>query len=172
MRWSKVRKLVEESFADSVRDRVKVHVTNADPRGVPWQDTCKRGWISVDGVVVAQIEPHYLRRLTLSLPRRGAGREVMLIVEARPEQTVPPGAVAGAFLDFTEACWEYLHSNLNESLNSGDPFISSLAVLNAKVGRQRLQRLSALDLHSLTRWMLDFGMDAERDARLRTPVQR
>lgn len=167
-----MRKLVEESFADSVRGRVKVHVTNADPRGVPWQDTCNRGWISVDGVVVAQIEPHYLRRLTLSLPRRGASREVILIVEARPEQTMPSGAVAGAFLDFPEACWEYLHSNLNKSLHSGDPFVSSLAVLNAKVGRQRLQRLSTFELHSLTRWMLDFRMDAERDARPRTPVER
>ena len=167
-----MRKLVEESFADSVRDRVKVHVTNADPRGVPFQDSCTRGWISVDGGVVAQIEPHYLRRLTLSLPRRGAGREVILIVEARPEQTVPSVAVAGAFLDFTEACLEDLHSNINESLHSSDPFISSLAVLNAKVGRQRLRRLLTLDLHPLTRWMLDFRMDAERDARLRTPAGR
>jgi hypothetical protein len=165
MRWSKVRKLVEESFADSVRGRVRVHVTNADPRGVPWQDTCKRGWISVDGVVVAQIEPHSLRKLTLSLPRRGASRDVILIVEPRPEQRVPSGAVIGAFLDFPDACWEYLHTNLNESLHSSDPFVSSLAVLNAKVGRQRLRRLSTLDLHSLTRWMLDFRMDAERDAR-------
>jgi hypothetical protein len=113
---------------------------------------------------VAQIEPHSLRKLTLSLPRRGAGREVILIVDARPEQSMPSGAVTGAFLDFPEACWEYLHSNLNESLHSSDPFVSSLAVLNAKVGRQRLQRLSTLDLHSLTRWMLDFRMDAERDA--------
>jgi hypothetical protein len=111
-----------------------VHVTNADPRGVPWQDKCTRGWISVDGIVVAQIEPHYLRKLTLSLPRRGAGREVILIVQARPEQTLPSGAAAGEFLDFPEACWKYLHSNLNESLHSVDPFISSLAVLNAKVG--------------------------------------
>lgn len=163
-----MRKLVEESFADSVRDRVKVHVTNADPRGVPWLDTCKRGWISVDGVVVAQIEPHSLRRLTLSLPRRGTSREAILIVDARPEQTMPSGAVAGAFLDLAEACWEYLHSNLNESLHSGDPFVSSLAVLNAKVGRQRLQRLSTLDLHPLTRWMLNFRMDGERVARLGT----
>ena len=115
--------------------------------------------------LVVQIEPHYLRKLTLSLPRRGASREIISIVHARPEQTMPSGAVAGEFLDFPEACWEYLHSNLNESLHSGDPFLSSLAVLNAKVGRQRLQRLSTLDLHALTRWMLDFRMDAERDAR-------
>ena len=49
MRWSKVRKLVKETFADSVRDRVDVNMTNDDAHGTSWQNTCKRGWISVDG---------------------------------------------------------------------------------------------------------------------------
>ena len=169
MRWTKVRKLVQESFADSVRDRVDVHVTNADPRGTSWQDTCTQGWISLDGEVVAHIDPHSLRKLTLSLPsadKSNADRQVILIVQPRTEQKVPPGAEVGAFLDFPKACWEYLHSNLNESLHSPDPFLSSLAVLNAKVGRQRLQRMSTWDLHPLTRAMVDFRMGAERDARI------
>jgi hypothetical protein len=170
MRWTKVRKLIREGFADSVRDRVDVRVTNADPRGTPWQDTCKEGSISVDGTVVAHIDPHRLRKLTLSLPvteTRTGDRRVVLIVEPRTGQKVPPGAVVGEFLDFPQACWEYLHSNLNESLRSSDPFISSLAVLNAKVGRQRLQRMAARDLHPLTRAILDFRIEAERDVRSR-----
>jgi len=170
MRWTKVRKLVQESFTDSVRDRLSVHVTNADPRGVRAQDRCKQGWISVDGRVVAHIEPHHLRKLTLSLPVGGkhdAGRRVMLIVEPRTGQKVPPGAVVGAFLDFPQACWEYLHSNLNESLRSSDPFVSSLAVLNTKTGLQRLRRMSMWDLHPLTRAMLDFRIEAERNTRSR-----
>jgi hypothetical protein len=163
MRWSKVRKLVKESFADSVRDRVDVNVTNADPRGTPWSDTCAEGWIRVDGEVVAHSDPHYMRTLTVALPRSRRGRKVLVIVQPRPEQNVPPGAEAGAFLDFPQACWEYLQSNLNESLHSADPFISSLAVLNAKVGRTRLQRASTWDLHPLTRAMLDFRLHAERE---------
>jgi hypothetical protein len=161
--------LVQESFADSVRDRVSVHVTNADPRGVRWQDRCKQGWISVDGAVVAHIDPHGLRKLTLSLPVPGKNtehRRVMLIVQPRPGQKVPSGAEVGTFLDFPEACWEYLHSNLNESLHSSDPFVSSLAVLNAKVGRQRLHRMSTWNLHPLTRAMLDFRIEAEQDVRV------
>ena len=67
-------------------------------------------------------------------------------------------------MDFPNACWEYLHSNLNESLHNPDPFVSSLAVLNAKVGRTRLQRASTWDLHPLTRAMLDFRMTAEKDS--------
>jgi hypothetical protein len=127
----------------------------------------------VDGKVVAHIDPHSLRKLTLSLPFPGNGnadRQVILIVQPRTGQKVPSGAEVGAFLDFPQACWEYLHSNLNESLRSRDPFVSSLAVLNAKVGRQRLRRLSTSDLHPLTRAMLDFRMDAEREAHPRASV--
>ena len=167
MRWSKVRKLVRESFADSLRDRVDVRVTNASPRGAPWRDACHQGWITVDREVVAHLDPHHLRKLTLTLPitgDRSADRHVSLIVQPRPRQAVPSGAQVGAFLDFSPACWEYLHSNLNESLQSEDPFISSLAVLNAKVGRQRLERASMRNLHPLTRAMLDFRLEAERDA--------
>jgi hypothetical protein len=158
MRWSKVRKLVRESFADAVRDRVDVRVTNADPRGVSFQDRCKQGSITVDGRVVAHIDPHRLRRLTLSLPigRSDVEPRILLIVEPyREEQKLPAGAQRGTFMEFPDACWEYLHSSLDESLRSADPFISSLAVLNAKVGRQRLRRMS--------NWV-EFRLAAETEA--------
>jgi hypothetical protein len=166
MRWTKVRKLVHESFAQSVRERVRVDVNNADPRGTSWQDTCKQGWIYVDGHVVAHVNPHWLRTLTLSLPatRARGRRKVVVIVEPRPEQEVPPGAEAGTFMDFPDACWEYLHSDLNAALRSADPFVASLAVLSSRVGLQRLRRLSVQKLHPLTRSILEFRMDAERDA--------
>ncbi len=170
MRWTRVRKLIREGFADSVRDRVDLRVTNADPRGTSRRDTCNEGWISVDGTVVAHIDPHRLRKLTLTIPapHGGAGeRQVVLIVEPRQEQKVPAGAEVGEFLDVPQACWEYLHSNLSKSLLSSDPFISSLAVLNAKVGRQRLRRMATRNLHPLTRAMLNFRLEAERDARSR-----
>lgn len=68
-------------------------------------------------------------------------------------------------MDFPDACWQYLNSNLNDSLNSADPFVSSLAVLNAKVGMQRLKRLAAKSLHPLTRGILEFRMTAENEQR-------
>jgi len=70
---------------------------------------------------------------------------------------------------FPEACWQYLHSGINDSLQSPDPFVSSLAMLNTKVGRTRLQRASTWDLHPLTRAMLEFRLQAEREARADDP---
>ncbi len=94
------------------------------------------------------------------------------MVEPREGQNVPAGSIVGAFLDFPDACWQYLQSTLNESLTNADPFVSSLAVLNAKVGQQRLRRMATWDLHPLTRAMLDFRMQAERDARRRDGAER
>jgi hypothetical protein len=167
MRWTKVRKLVHDSFADSVRGRVKVNVTNADPRGTPWADTCTRGWISVDRRVIARVDPHHLRRLSLWLPRTNEGsQQTMLLVEPyHPRQEIPAGAQAGTFMDLQDACWQYLHSSLNDSLHSPDPFVSSLAVLNAKVGRTRLERALTWELHPLTGALLHFRLEAEKAAR-------
>jgi hypothetical protein len=151
MRWSKLRKLVQESFADSVRGRVRIDVTNAHPRGASWRCSCNRGWISIDGNVVAHVDPH-LGKLTLSLPRDQG---------VRGQQSYRSR--------FPEACWQYLHSGINDSLQSPDPFVSSLAMLNTKVGRTRLQRASTWDLHPLTRAMLEFRLQAEREARADDP---
>jgi hypothetical protein len=167
MRWSKVRKLVHDSFADSVRGRVNVTVTNADRRGTPWQDACNMGWISVDGSVVANMNPHQLRRLSISLPivKDGTQEQKLFIVHPYGDEEIPDDAQSGTFMDFPQACWQYLHSSLKDSLESPDPFVSSLAVLNAKVGRTRLERARARELHPLTRAMLEFRLQAELEAR-------
>src|ERR1044072_4954234 len=48
MRWSKLKKLVEGSFAESVRGRVHVYSTR-------YQCSCGRGWITVDGEELAEL---------------------------------------------------------------------------------------------------------------------
>ncbi len=124
-----------------------------------------QGWISVDGKVIAHIYPHSLRKLTLSLPETNEGRherKTLEIVQPRSDQKIPAGAEVGTFMDFPQACWQYLHESVNESLHSSDPLVSALAMLNGKVGNTRLQRALAWDLHPLTRAMLDFRLDAER----------
>ncbi|MEX0683206.1 MAG: hypothetical protein WD904_11445 [Dehalococcoidia bacterium] len=120
--------------------------------------------------MVANLEFHLFGELTLSLPadeNDAKRRKILVFSEAIPGQKVRQGAQAGTFMQLTEACWKYLHSNLNESLESPDPFVSSLAVLNAKVGLTRLRRVSGRDLHPLTRAMLDFRLQAELAAHSR-----
>ena len=148
MRWTKVRKLVHDSFADSVRGRVKVNITNL-PRAP--HSRSRQGWITVDGMTVAHAGT---QTVTLSLP---------IAHETQPPQVVTLDNIPWdpMFGELQNSCWQYLQSSLNDSLRSSDPFVSSLAVLNGKVGRTRLRRALTWELHPLTRAMLNFRLEAE-----------
>jgi hypothetical protein len=159
MRWSKVRKLVEESFADSVRGRVTVHGTTYSSYTAC---TCGRGWIAVDGQDVADMQS-LLQWPTYQGQGRATnewGHPVIEPSERHVGCLVEPGEFTRAQL--FEACFQYIHSNPHESLRSDNPLIRSLAVLNARVGKNRLRSLSeAHDLHPLTRFLLEFRMECE-----------
>lgn len=162
MRWSKVRKLVEESFADSVRGRVTIHVTNADPRGTSRQETCKRSWIRIDGETVADLDRH-ANVLTLRTPGAGGSRiERRGLVHPFTRESRNPSET-DKILDLTQAAWAYHQSNVSAALSSPDPFVQSLAILSSRVGRQRLRRLEQMALHPLPRLVLRFRLKAERD---------
>jgi hypothetical protein len=73
---------------------------------------------------------------------------------------VEPGEFTRAQL--FEACFHYVHSNPHECLTNDNPLIRSLAVLHAKVGKARLKSVAETDdLHPLTRFLLEFRMEAE-----------
>jgi hypothetical protein len=151
MRWSKVRKLVEESFAESVRGRVTVHVANY-PRIRSRHCDCSYGWIAIDGKPFVHTDTHLAYKLVRS--------NVYLTTDAGYEQSSElPVRLPG---DLSDACWEYLHSSVSNSLASPNPLIASLAVLSGRVGKQRLRRMLHAKLHPLTRALLEFRMQAEK----------
>lgn len=164
MRWSKVRKLVEESFAPSVRGRVTIHSTNGKQKGVAFRCPCGWGWISIDGKPIA----HFITHASYDIygtPYHETTGSAWKVHPAVADEERAPGQLVevGEFsrFDLHEACWRYLHSSLNESIASPNPFIQSLAVLNARVGKHRLRRISLTHLHPLTRALLQFRMGAE-----------
>lgn len=73
--------------------------------------------------------------------------------------------------DLHIACWDYLHQSIKDSLASENPFIKSLAVLNAKVGKGGLSEIAKQNLHPLTRALSDFRIDAERELRSKREIE-
>lgn len=159
MRWSKVRKLVEESFAESVRGRVMVHST---------RNICDCGYarIEVDGKPLAIFDTVVSLGRFRSQYHEASNVDPRIAHAAIRDDERTTGALVepGEFSrqDFYMACWEYLDSSVNDSLASANPLIVSLAVLNARVGKQRLRRMSGTKLHPLTRALLEFRVEAER----------
>lgn len=157
MRWSKLKKIVEDSFAESVRGRVHIHSTR-------YRCSCGRGWITVDGNEVADLNTELsgrkYRAIYHETTRTTCARHPPVADDERtPGSLVEPGEFSR--FDLHEACWQYAHSSVDESLRSDNPLVASLAVLSSKVGKTRLLRMRARKLHPLTRALLDFRMRTE-----------
>ena len=161
MKWSKVKKLVEATFADSVRDRVHVYTT-------AYQCSCGRAWITIDGKEIAD-----LSTLVTGMKYQCVYHESTITNcvthPAVPDKERVPGHLVepGEFsrFDLHEACWHYLNDiSLNDALVSINPLIVSLAVLNGKVGKNRLKKLFEQKQHPLTRRLLEFRLEAEEIA--------
>lgn len=167
MRWSKVRKLVEESVAPSVSGRVRLFSTH-------YSCSCGYGSIVADGRQVAEFNTllHFADvEWVADDERPGWVREV--VPPIRPEERRKhPVLVPREFsrFDLHKACWRLLHMNPRAALAEADPILAALAALHRKVGMGQLRRLRGQELHPLVRWAVEFRLDAEREARRLVPV--
>jgi hypothetical protein len=158
MRWSKLKKLVEDTFAENVKGRVHIYSTH-------YQCSCGRGWITVDGKELVDLSTMlsgliYRCQYHEATNTDCATHPAVPDNERKPDNLVEPGEFSR--FDLHEACWDYIHSSVNDSLSSHNPLIVSLAVLNAKVGKGRLERTASRRLHPLTRALLEIRLAAER----------
>lgn len=157
MKWSKLKQRVEESFAPSVRGRVRLYSTR-------YQCSCGRGWITVDGQEIADLSTrasalkygaYYHENTSTPCKRHPA----VLDNQRTPGTLVEKGEFSR--FDLHRACWELVHNNVRDSLKSKNPLIVAMAILHEKVGKQTLQRMSQKQLHPLSRALLEFRMQAE-----------
>lgn len=167
MRWSKVKKLVENSFAESVKGRVKVYSTH-------YQCSCGRGWITVDGeelvdfstMLSGSVYGYIYHETTNTI----CAKHSAVKDEDRTEGNLIEDGEFSRF-DLHNACWDYLHQSIKDPLESENPLIKSLAVLNAKVGKGRLVKIAEQNLHPLTRALLDFRLKAEKELRYKREIE-
>lgn len=160
MRWSKVKKLVEDSFAESVKGRVKVYSTHYS------LCTCGRGWITVDKKELVNLCTELSRNKYRAVFHESsnvscAAHSGVLNEERTPNKLVEEGEFSR--FDLHIACWNFLHQSIKDSLESENPLIKSLAVLNTRVGKCKLKKIAEQELHPLTRALLDFRVKAEAE---------
>lgn len=168
MKWSKLRKLVEDTFAISVRDRVHIYST-------AYQCSCGRGWFTIDGKEIADLSTMLSgsihRAIYHETTKTDCAKHPAIPMDERtPGALVEPGEFSR--FDLHEACWEYLHDlGPERALQSRNPLIVALAVLSAKIGRQRLATLAKdPNLHPFVRKLLEFRIDAEDVAKQIAPA--
>jgi hypothetical protein len=164
MVWSKLKKNIENNFADTLKDRVKLYTTTYGS-DYDVQDLYNRGWITVDGIEVVNFSTPeaffmYRRELNASTPTKyPANTAIKEHVDRTPERLTEKGEFSK--YDLTYSCSAFLNMSIEEAIGHESPIIQMLAVLDRRLGKRRLTLLDEKELHPLVRYFLDLRLNAE-----------
>jgi hypothetical protein len=153
MQWSKLKTRVKAFMVPSLRKRIDFHVTSYRSS----HDEAEKAWVSVDGeqVFTASWYRHQyagaMRSKKGTLERDGRGR-------AQRDPILPEWVTKAEQLglhrpqQFGDALRQYLEISIKDALTSKDPFIRALALIDARVGTERLASVKpGPEEHSLVR---------------------
>jgi hypothetical protein len=154
MKWSKLKKTIEDKFADSLKGRVNLFAT----RYTSGSYFMVRGWITIDGEEIANFStPDNYSKFGWDTPEID---ERIPFKERKENVAAEKGEFSRS--DFLNACWDYLNMNIDDALQSKNPIIKSLAVLDKRLGKRRLLKMEKTNLHPLAVKMLELRIDCEK----------
>ena len=146
MRWSKLKKLVEERFAPSVAKRLSIH------SAAYGNCSCGHCWITLDKNVVANFctRAFYNKKLDGDTGLNPMYKEHLVLYGEKSRQ------------DAYRSMFDYVHSlSHDEALKSDDVLIQALCVLDSRLGKHRLASFDASELHPLARKLLTIRQESE-----------
>ncbi|MBK8550531.1 MAG: hypothetical protein IPL53_05490 [Ignavibacteria bacterium] len=154
MKWSKLKKTIEDKFSGSIKGRVYLFAT----RYTTGSYYMVRGWITIDGEEIANFStPDNNNKFGWNTPD---------IDERIPAEDRKEGLAVekGEFSrwDFMNACWEYINLSIDDAIKSDNPIIKSFAVLDKRLGKRRLRLIEKSSLHPLTLRLLELRLESEK----------
>jgi hypothetical protein len=170
MQWSRLKHLVEERLAPTIRSRVSLH----QARYRYTLAEVGRVWITIDGREIASFDTssYVAKRAELSAQIRDArglrpygdpgGHAEYLEADAEAEAMLLRSGEYDDYHALTDL-EAFLSMSIESALTSPSPLLRALAVADARVGKRRLRTLAAArDEHSLVRTLLTFRCEAEQ----------
>ena len=153
MKWSKLKKSIEDKFAESVNGRVNLYAT----RYTSGSYYMVRGWITVDKKEIANFStPDNNNKYGWNTPD---------INERIPADERTEGAAAekGEFSrwEFMDSGWDYLNMSIDDAVVSDNPIIRSFSMLDKRLGKRRLKLIDRNGLHPLALSLLDLRLECE-----------
>jgi hypothetical protein len=142
MKWSKLKSLVEARFAPTLAKRIAIHSTRYG------NCTCGRAWLTIDGQEIANF----------------CTRAHSNVQMGRFEHQPPPAGYGElSRQDAYQACWAFVHDlSIDQALGDIDPLVQSLAVLDGRVGKRRLQTIDWSSLHPLAQRLFRVRLESEK----------
>ncbi|EAR10427.1 hypothetical protein [Reinekea blandensis] len=158
MQWSKLKKRVEENFADSIKNRVEIFTT-----AYRRQDDISRSWMVIDGKQEVSFTDcdswrnlgAYFHELTPTVCLKHKKIEES---ERQHNRLFEPGEFSS--LDFKIMAFESLNLSAQDCLSSPHPVLRSLGVLHRKTGKSKVKAMRD-DAHPLVAFLAEFRWRAE-----------
>jgi hypothetical protein len=164
MQWSKLKTRAKSFIVPSLRKRIDFHVTSY--RGS--HDEAEKAWVTVDGeqVFTASWYRHQLagakRTNNGTLARDGRRRPLR-------DPAIPEWVTRAEELgqhrpqQFGDALRIYLDIPVADALTSDDPFIRAMAMIDSRVGSERLRKHKPKSSdHSLIRLFYDLRVQSTK----------
>jgi len=119
MRWSKLKQRIESGFAAALAQRVQFHTT----RYRNAHDGMGRSWITIDEAEIINMQ-HLTGEAAYENPKRFE---------------------KGVFTayDLPTSMREFLNMNIEDAIDSDNPLIRAMAVIDRRLGKRRVQSLNA-----------------------------
>lgn len=158
MQWSSLKKKVEAFFAPSLKRRVELRSTRY--RGA--HDQTGRGYITVDGKEVWSMctlnfwRAEYPRINEIKEKEQISARAAQLLADS---QLGKEGILSQ--WDYYRALENYCNSSIEASLASENALIKSLAVLDSRLGKRRLEKLDVTTEHPMVQYFFNLRCSAE-----------
>lgn len=154
MKWSKLKYVTEDRFADAIKGRVKINSTAYG------NCSCGHAWITLDKEVIA----NFCTRAYWKRKRYEKDKDRYIHIDVTeneikryPNQLVEYGDFSRQ--DFYTSCWTFIHDlTIEEALESNDILIQSLALMDKRIGKRRLSKITPEMLHSLPRKLFTVRM--------------
>ena len=155
MKWSKLKSLVESKMSPSLQKRVTIHSTAYG------NCSCGHAWLTFDKEIIAnfctrafwnRVNGSYYRHNNRWMTDNPVPHYVTLL-QKKSYGDMEYGELSRQNVYLS--CWEYVHDlSIDDALNSTDPLIQALAVIDKRVGKRRLQTLKEKKLHPLATRLL------------------
>ena len=158
MQWSKLKSRVEESFADSIKGRIKIFTT-----AYRRQDEISRSWVVIDGKQEISLTDN------ASWWEQGAYFHELTPTDCLQHQAISEGDRTegkihehGEFssYDFKIMAFESLSLSALDCISSEHPLLRTLGVLNKKIGKAKVKALEK-DKHPMVAYFAKFRTKAE-----------
>lgn len=160
MRWTKLKKNLEERFSSDLKGRIYFHITKYSSE-YDLGDLANRAWVTVDGEEIANFSTLEAFKITGCSYNKttptGCWSVKKEYTHRTPELLVEKGEFS--MLDFTECSFAFLNMNIDEAINHESPLINALAIIDKRFGKRRLTDFGNGNLHPLVNYFYNLRLE-------------